>query len=203
MSTGLRERKKQATRETIADAAMKLFCQRGFDAVTVAEVAEEAGVSEKTVFNYFPTKEDLFFDEIEEREAALLASLRTRKQGESMVAALSRTAAANCERMTSKDFALFAKLIEDSPSLQNKERQMFARFTRAVADELVGEGMAESEAAVASAAVAGAYAWMFSTARARALSGAHGPAALKRLRSEVARGFALLERGLGTFACKG
>src|SRR5215212_5730616 len=104
---GLRERKKQATRETIADAAMKLFSRRGFDAVTVAEVADEAGVSEKTVFNYFPTKEDLFFDEIDEREDALLASLRERKPGESMLAALSRTAASNCERLTSEHFAAF------------------------------------------------------------------------------------------------
>jgi AcrR family transcriptional regulator len=199
---GLRERKKQATRELIADAAMKLFSQRGFDAVTVAEVAEEAGVSEKTVFNYFPTKEDLFFDEIEEREAALIASLRSRKPGESMLSALSRTAAANCERLTSEHFANFAKLIEDSPSLQNKERQMFARFTRTVAQELVAEGTPEAEAAVASAATAGVYAWMFATARQRALAGQHGPTALKSLRKEVGRGFALLERGLGAFACK-
>jgi AcrR family transcriptional regulator len=202
MSSGLRERKKQATRETIADAAMKLFSQRGFDAVTVAEVADEAGVSEKTVFNYFPTKEDLFFDEIDEREAALLASLRSRKPGESMLAALSRTAAANCERLTSEHFGRFAKLVEDAPSLQTKERQMFGRFTRTVADELVAEGVPEAEAAVASAAVAGVYAWMFATARTRALAGEHGPTALRRLRKEVARGFALLDRGLGAFARK-
>ena len=68
---GLRETKKLATRQQIADVAMRLFVQRGFDQVTVAEVAAEAGVSEKTVFNYFPTKEDLFFDEIPERARKL------------------------------------------------------------------------------------------------------------------------------------
>ena len=58
---GLRERKKRQTREAIAAAAMALFHERGFDAVTVADVARAADVSEKTVFNYFPTKEDLVF----------------------------------------------------------------------------------------------------------------------------------------------
>ena len=58
---GLREAKKLATRQQIADVAMRLFATHGFDAVTVAEVAAEAGVSQKTVFNYFPTKEDLFY----------------------------------------------------------------------------------------------------------------------------------------------
>ena len=58
---GLRERKKRQTREAIAAAAMALFVARGFDAVTVAEVARAADVSEKTVFNYFPAKEDLVF----------------------------------------------------------------------------------------------------------------------------------------------
>src|SRR5919197_1129588 len=73
---GLREFKKQRTRQLIADTALRLFVERGFERVTVAEVAEAAGVSEKTVFNYFPTKEDLFFDEVEERETALVAAVR-------------------------------------------------------------------------------------------------------------------------------
>ena len=68
---GLRESKKLHTRQQIADEAMRLFVTRGFDHVTVAEIAAAAGVSQKTVFNYFPTKEDLVFDEVPRREAAL------------------------------------------------------------------------------------------------------------------------------------
>ncbi|TDC77402.1 TetR/AcrR family transcriptional regulator [Streptomyces hainanensis] len=60
--TGLRERKKRQTRQHISDVATGLFLERGFDAVTVAEIAEAADVSVNTVYNYFPAKEDLFFD---------------------------------------------------------------------------------------------------------------------------------------------
>ncbi|MFG1624805.1 TetR/AcrR family transcriptional regulator [Kribbella sp. NPDC049227] len=63
METGRRERKKQQTRQAISDVATALFLERGFDAVTVAEVARAADVAVQTVFNHFPAKEDLFFDE--------------------------------------------------------------------------------------------------------------------------------------------
>src|SRR5260370_1122411 len=58
---GLRELKKEQTRRLIADTAWRLFTERGFDQVSVAEVAREAQVAEATVFNYFPAKEDLFY----------------------------------------------------------------------------------------------------------------------------------------------
>src|SRR5436853_609935 len=69
---GLRERKKRKTRESIANAAARLFTERGFEVVTVAEVARAAEVSEQTVFNYFPTKEDLVFDRDAEVEESLV-----------------------------------------------------------------------------------------------------------------------------------
>jgi AcrR family transcriptional regulator len=82
---GLRERKKRATREAIAAAAMELFTERGFDAVTVAEVAEAADVSEKTVFNYFPTKEELVFHGGAARREELIEAVRRRPAGMSVV----------------------------------------------------------------------------------------------------------------------
>src|SRR5437764_6428159 len=111
---GLRESKKQQTREAIAGTAMGLFATRGFDHVTVAEVAAAAGVSEKTVFNYFPTKEDLFWDEVPEREAALVDAVRCRTEGECVSAALVRLQSAGCDRLCSRGFARSARVMEES-----------------------------------------------------------------------------------------
>src|SRR5213593_768397 len=81
---GLRERKKQQTRQAIAEAAQQLFAERGFEAVTVAEVARAADVSEGTVFNYFPAKEDLFYSGMVAFEAELVEAVRERRPGESV-----------------------------------------------------------------------------------------------------------------------
>src|ERR1700734_564034 len=87
---GLRELKKSQTRQVIADVAADLFRRNGFDAVTVDDVAQAAQVSKKTVFNYFPTKEDLVFDRAEAREQALLAAVRERPAGVSVVESFRR-----------------------------------------------------------------------------------------------------------------
>src|ERR1700744_3178525 len=82
---GLRERKKLQTREAIAQAAAELFARHGFESVTVEDVARAANVSRQTVFNYFPSKEQMLFDRDAEVEAALLAALRARLPGTSPV----------------------------------------------------------------------------------------------------------------------
>src|SRR3954466_7134018 len=87
LDPGLRERKKQRTRELIADTARRLFAERGFERVTVAEIAREAEVAEATVFNYFPTKEDLFYSRLAAFEDELLEALRRRPAGTSVAAA--------------------------------------------------------------------------------------------------------------------
>src|SRR5438046_6785295 len=101
-------------RQVIADEAMRLFATRGFDHVTVAEVAAAADVSDKTVYNYFPSKEDLFFDEVPARQAALVAAIRNRRPGESISGALHRLQAGECRRLCSPGFATFARIIEES-----------------------------------------------------------------------------------------
>ncbi|HEY3607977.1 MAG TPA: TetR family transcriptional regulator [Pseudonocardiaceae bacterium] len=72
---GLRERKKRLMRQRLSDTATEMFVERGFDAVRVAEIAEACGVSEKTVFNYFPTKESLVLDRWDATAAALRTGL--------------------------------------------------------------------------------------------------------------------------------
>ena len=75
---GLRDRKKEATRQAISNVATRLFVERGFDNVSVADIADEAQVARKTVFNYFPRKEDLVFDREEEGRALVREALAAR-----------------------------------------------------------------------------------------------------------------------------
>jgi AcrR family transcriptional regulator len=78
---GLRETKKLQTRRAISDVATRLFGERGFDAVTVTDVARAAGVAPATVFNYFGTKEELFFDRATEQRERLVARVSGRPPG--------------------------------------------------------------------------------------------------------------------------
>jgi AcrR family transcriptional regulator len=79
---GLRERKKQRTRETIARAAHELFAERGYHATTLPDIAEAADVSTRTIFSYFPSKEDILFSDFPVMQAALAQALAERPEGE-------------------------------------------------------------------------------------------------------------------------
>ncbi|MFI6288168.1 TetR/AcrR family transcriptional regulator [Streptomyces sp. NPDC051018] len=97
---GLRERKKRRTRQLISDTATGLFVERGFDAVTIAEVAEAADVSVNTVYNYFATKEDLFLDRGDDLVEQLSRWVRGRDVGESAAAAVLRELRAEVEAVS-------------------------------------------------------------------------------------------------------
>jgi AcrR family transcriptional regulator len=195
---GLRESKKLQTRQQIAAEGMRLFVMRGFDHVTVAEVAAAAGVSEKTVFNYFPTKEDIFFDEVPRREAALLEAISGRAPGESILGALRRLQLGECPRLCSPGFATFARIIEESQALQAKELEVMARFAQVLADAVQRElGVDERDARIAAGLLISVHRQLFRAARKQALAGRHGPAAIRRLRGDLERAYELLEHGLG------
>jgi AcrR family transcriptional regulator len=195
---GLRELKKLHTRQEIADRAMQLFARRGFDHVTVAEVAEAANVSEKTVYNYFPTKEDLFFDEVPEREAALVAAITGRRKGESILQALRRLQATECPRLCSSGFATFARIIEESTALKAKELEVMSRFVQVLTETLQAElALDERDARLAAGLLVSVHRQLFRAARKQALAGKHGPAATRRLRADLDRAYHLLEHGLG------
>lgn len=127
-----RASRKRRTRTRIADAAMRLFREHGFDKVTVAQVAATADVSEKTVYNYFPTKAGLFFDEGDDLLAELLHAVGTRATGESALTAVRGFVAGMPEwaadRRPARPGKLFRDLIADSPALQAHRRWMFARY---------------------------------------------------------------------------
>ncbi|MCX5204168.1 TetR/AcrR family transcriptional regulator [Streptomyces sp. NBC_00237] len=90
MAEGLRERKKRQTRQYISDVATGLFLEKGFDAVTIAEIAAASDVSVNTVYNYFPAKEDLFFDRSAGVVDLLARCVRGREKGESAARAVLR-----------------------------------------------------------------------------------------------------------------
>jgi len=140
---GLRERKRRRTRAAIAEAAMRLFLARGFDQVSVAEIAEAAEVAEKTVYNYFPTKGELFFDEGADLLAELLHTVSTRAPGVSALEAVRGYLAGLAEwaghRCPVRPTAEFRALIAASPALQAAQRQMFARYESALAELLARE----------------------------------------------------------------
>jgi AcrR family transcriptional regulator len=194
---GLRESKKLHTRQEIADQAMRLFAKRGFDHVTVAEVAAAADVSEKTVYNYFPTKEDLFFDEVPAREAALVVAITRRREGESIITALRRLQAAECPRLSSPGFATFARIIEESTALKAKEREVMARFVQVLTETLQAElKINERDARVAAGLLVSIHHQLFHAARKQALAGKHGASATRHLRADLDRAYTLLEHGL-------
>src|SRR6266508_3852499 len=140
---GLRERKKQQTRRAIRDGAMRLFLERGFDQVSVAEVARAADVSEATVFNYFPTKEDLVYERMDAFEQELLAAVRERPEGESVLRAFVRFILDRSDTAATGDgrhrVAELRRLTGASPSLQARERQVVATYTDALAALLAKE----------------------------------------------------------------
>jgi len=195
---GLRESKKLRTRQEIADQAMRLFAARGFDHVTVAEIAAAADVSEKTVFNYFPTKEDLFFDEVPKREAALLDAIGSRASGESILSALRRLQVGECPRLCSPGFATFARIIEESPALKARELEVMAHFVRVLTNAIQTElDIPERDARIAASMLISIHRQVFHAARRQALTGKHGATAVKQLRADLERAYQLLENGLG------
>ena len=125
MTEGLRERKKRETRQRISDVATGLFLERGFVPVTIAEVAEAADVSVNTVYNYFPAKEDLFFD----RSAGVVDRLprwvRGRDAGESAARAVLRELRAEVEAVSPRvglmeGYDRFLRVIHEAPPLRSR-----------------------------------------------------------------------------------
>jgi AcrR family transcriptional regulator len=207
--TGLRERKKLQTRQAIFDAALRLFAERGFEAVTVAEIARAADVSEGTVFNYFRTKEDLFYGQMEDFEAELLGEIRDREPGESVSAAYARALLARSGRLASAEraglIATAARIVGASPSLQAREREIVDRTTQALA-ALLAEETGTRPTDVEPLAVAGALAGTQRSLRAYVwtsiLAGKHGPKLAADVRAQGRRAFARLDAGLADYAVR-
>ena len=141
---GRRERKKAATRATILEAALTLFFERGFDQVTVREIADAADVSPKTVFTHFPRKEALVFSDERERHDALIRAISTRKPGTTFSEALSQHYAAELDALQTEPQQRVLALMQATPALVDYAERMWLNHEDALAETITRElGLAE------------------------------------------------------------
>ncbi|GAA4494100.1 hypothetical protein GCM10023191_032710 [Actinoallomurus oryzae] len=152
---GRRERKKARTRQAIADAALELFLERGFDQVTVKDVAEAADVSMSGLFKHFPTKESLVFDQEDDIRAGIASAVRDRPEGTSALQALRAWLLHNtCQEAADPDTAAFLDLVAGTPALSDYARRMWLGYEEELAEAIRQAGPDSPGAAIAARAVA-------------------------------------------------
>ena len=213
---GLRARKKRLMRQQLSDTATRMFVERGFDAVRVAEVAEACGVSEKTVFNYFPTKESLVLDRLE----VTMASLRTGlaepavPPTEAALRILARELTAMTTWLNGQDdpagaaeaMRRFGDLIRATPSLRAYQSDMMDQFVSLAAEILAARAAAarvamraeDPEPQIAARALLGLWHVQAESLR-KHLSGPPGQIH-ELVTADVRRAARLIDRGLSSFA---
>lgn len=212
---GLRERKKRATRQSISDTATMLFLTKGFDAVRVTDVAELCGVSEKTVYNYFPTKESLVLD----REDSMIAAVR-RALGpdapegspvDAFVDELLNEVTRSCRSQQHADgqrcdfagVSRFRALVDSNPSLRAAQRDMMERIRQVATEELAaraGVDPDDPEPYVAASAICALWGVMFSSMeRQGAKHGDNSDAVVDAIAEDIRRAARLIDTGLWSF----
>ncbi|MFI6173450.1 TetR/AcrR family transcriptional regulator [Nocardia sp. NPDC051052] len=131
--TGRRERKKAATRQKIADTALALFLERGYDAVGIRDVAAEADVAVTTLFSHFASKEALVFEQDEDFEQALVRTVTDRSPDQPLLSALRREIHAIVRHCASPDAAPIWQMIDRTPALREYETSMRLRYAESLA----------------------------------------------------------------------
>ena len=212
--SGRRQRKKDETRRAIAEAAMRLFLENSFDKVTIAQIAETADVSVNTVFNYFPTKEDLFFNSVAGGESELTWLRVTREPHETVIAFMRRLLDSGIEQcvkvpMGLAEIAYMAALrqvFEQSPALQVHAAQTARRATHEVEDAFAQALANDSKAKAAdltprlvASQVFAIYSTLFREAQRRRRAG-EKPEKIQAILSAAAEtALHLLENGIGDY----
>jgi AcrR family transcriptional regulator len=136
---GIRAKRKQATRDELLQTASELFAQRGYDNVTVAEIAAGAGVSVKTLFQHFRSKEDLLLAELDQTHERLLTALRERDPDDSPVDALVAWMSSEIENSPPDGMERWERTVGNSPAVAALRRRLYERWEIAIARVLADE----------------------------------------------------------------
>ena len=210
---GLRERKKALMRQLISDTATLMFLERGFDEVRVSEVAEACDVSEKTIYNYFPTKESLLLDREEGSTNAIRKALGPDAVGispvDAMVGILKDELDEFVAHLGSSASVMFPQimhfneLIESTPALKAARADMIDRFAQLAAELMAaraGVDPNDPEPQIAADALVGLYR-VFHRSIVKYSDMNMSPSELReRVLSDVRRAARLLDTGLWSFA---
>ncbi|WP_436775548.1 TetR/AcrR family transcriptional regulator [Yinghuangia sp. YIM S09857] len=217
---GLRAQKKMETRQAISDHATRLFIERGFDATTIADIANAARVAKMTVTNYFPRKEDLALDHADAFVASLAETVAARAPGQSAVAALHgafRESLATCNPVLGFSGQAFARMVADSPVLVARLRELHEKREQALAQVLADEaraGLADrdggnAEAAsddltphLAAAQIGGVHRALFQELQRRSVAGESAEAIAKAVAPAAEAAFTQLTHALGDYAVR-
>jgi AcrR family transcriptional regulator len=205
---GLRERKKRRTRQQISDVATSLFVVRGFDHVKVSQIAEIVGVSEKTVYNYFPTKESLVFDRADEGIARVVEALRERQPGESPTKAMLRALSDDMDDLEDLPellyvfFPMFAEMVAATPSLRAARLDLQNRLVEVATEELAALAdidPRDPEPQIAARAMVALYDLSYDSRMRHIEQGLRGAELRSAVLADLERASRLLETGLWSF----
>ena len=209
-SESLRERKKHAMRRLLSETATELFLAKGFDGVRVSEIAEACGVSEKTVFNYFPTKESLIMDRLEGTSNALLAALADPTVVSPVAAALEvlsgELAAMTAQLSAGPDFrdaagrfTRFAGLLRSTPSLRAHQYAVAEHLTTQAARvlaERTGHNPEDPEPRITAAALLALWPIQYRSLERHLKTATSAGRLAKAVSADVRRAATVLESGL-------
>jgi AcrR family transcriptional regulator len=202
MATGLRERRKQETRQAISDIATRMFVERGFAEVTIAQVADAAGVAKMTVTNYFPRKEDLVFDRAEAVVRHLADVITARAPGESLLTAIRRDYA-EADVTIGLSTPGFAQMIISSPVLTSRVLEMLDERERILGDAIAAEtGTDTPQQRLVAALLCSVPRVLSAEASRRSLAGQPREEICAMLADASTRAFDLLEPSLGHYGIR-
>ncbi|MCW2625031.1 MAG: hypothetical protein QOE48_736 [Mycobacterium sp.] len=207
-AAGVRENKKWRTRQLIEESAVALFAERGYDNVTMAEVARRADVSSATVFNHFATKDALIFSGLERFECELLDVIRARPVTESLPQAFRSFVLAMNGSLTSsapdamRRLRTIAEIIESSVALRGREQQIYGRYTDLLATLIADETVADRDDPqpwVIANALMGVHRALVSQVRNALLADTPPAQIVRQVRRQASVAFAQLDRGLAGY----